>query len=152
MKAFIASSWENRDEMAEYARRLRLLGHDVTSTWHEGLEETRHFHAGVPKGDEHFEFNHHLAHQDINDVHRCDTLIYVPVMGRLGHHTELGMAIAWNKDIVLIGERMGLYAYHCSVEQYDTWEDFFGHQAETSSSARQDNEEVQTATEVRKRD
>lgn len=123
MRVFIASSWHDRDDIKEKADKLRTLGMDVSSSWHDGHENDRHFIGGATSSADKA-WNDHLAHMDMNDLRRCEMFIYIPAKGRIGHHTELGMAIAWDKDIVLIGQRLGLYSYYCKIICYDTWEDF----------------------------
>jgi hypothetical protein len=97
--------------MNKIAAELRTLGHEIVSSWHnianaaidaQVVEER--FSGSVAK---------HHASRDWRDVVNCDVLIFFsdgpdqPARG--GKDTELGIAMALNREIIIIGERTNIF-------------------------------------------
>jgi len=110
MKVYLASRFADWLPTARKANELRTLGLEVVSRWHDDASDTD------PQSE--------WAERDYNDVRRCDILVAFTqgkdsVGG--GRHTELGMALAWGKVVLLVGKRRQVFHHHPDVQQFDTW-------------------------------
>lgn len=100
MKIYIAAPYPCRDEAIAVMRHLESQGHYVTSRWLKAPDEL---------ADEH-------ARKDLVDVAEADLLLAInPAAfedaGTGGRHVELGYAIAFDKQIVLVGRRSNIFHY-----------------------------------------
>lgn len=122
MKMYLASAWERADEMDRYARLLRELGHEITSTWHTELG--RHF-VSRPMTKDQQTYNATVAQLDLADLMRADAIVYFPtrVYGA-GHHTEFGFALGKGMKMFCVGEPVGVFPWHPMVLRFKNWEDF----------------------------
>lgn len=90
MKFYVASSLKNYEQVRELAGLLKDAGWEHTYDW------TAH----CPPGKLDRETLKSIAEKEVEGIARCDAFILLPPLGR-GAHTELGMAIALKKRIVL---------------------------------------------------
>ena len=92
---YIAGKWQERDRVKEVYRTLRSMGHKITCNWTDHEE---------PKEDI-LEWNRKYAFDDILGVKKCD--IFLMILEKdynyKGAWVEMGMAIAYNKPIAIIG-------------------------------------------------
>ena len=118
MKIYLAARYSRRAELLVYAGQLREAGHEVTSTWLQGEHQlaNRHNTAGaveaatdtVPMVAQPF------ALADYADVWAADVVVSfteAPRSGasRGGRHVEFGLALAWNKSVVIVGPRENVF-------------------------------------------
>ena len=117
---YLAARYSRLTEIREYADKLKAWGHDVTSDWMYG--ELDH----APSGEEWA----NPAIRDKRQVKESDVLIAFTEDSnesfvRGSRHVELGMAIAWEKRVIIVGPRENVFCYlpECH-EMYDFWFDF----------------------------
>jgi hypothetical protein len=113
LRVYLAAWFERADEMNAFARLLRQDGIDVVSRWIEGE------HKVLAAGD-----RERFALEDVEDVRTCDVLmVYAPAgdehKGSGGRHTELGMAYAWRKELVIVGPRTNIFHWLPDVLHLD---------------------------------
>lgn len=107
MKIYVAASFtKQKTEAAEVAATLRAVGHVITSRWLE-VE---------PEYDTSDMSRHALM--DEADVRVADVIVCLTgdTASRGGRHTEVGIAIALNKRVILIGPREQVFHWHPLVE------------------------------------
>jgi len=91
VKIYIAGKWETHEHIKTYADKLRALGHTITFPWFE-----RHL------GDTPLPV---AAMEDTRGVRESEVCIFVFqwVLPYSGAMSELGMAIALDKRVIIIG-------------------------------------------------
>lgn len=112
---YIAGKWDRREELLQFAFDLHDVGCNIVSTW---------LWANENEQDENYK---EYAVRDIKDIGDCDTFILFTgkeVYYRSGHLTELGFALAWGKEVIIIGPRANIFCHlniirHCAdIEQF----------------------------------
>ena len=130
MIAYLAARYSRREELCKRADDLGGLGFLVNSRWLAGDHQI-HDHAetidrvsykSVPTEGRPF------AEDDFEDVKRCDVFIGFSIEPRSannrgGNHVELGLALAWQKHIVIVGPRENVFHTLPQVHQFDRWID-----------------------------
>ena len=122
MKLYLAAHYARRDELKEYARAFESAGHQVTSRWltSEQVDAIHETTTSIPieaRG---------AAQEDYDDLAQADVLVSFtdpPRKGattRGGRHVEFGLAMAWNKTLILIGPRENIF--HCLPQVKHFWE------------------------------
>jgi hypothetical protein len=101
MRVYIAAPYPLRDEAIETMHALEARGHTVTSRWLKGMSENT--------DDE-------WAREDLQNVRTADALLLLHPeewndRGTGGCHVEFGYALAFNKQIVLLGKPSNIF--HC---------------------------------------
>ncbi len=89
MKFYVASKWENKEEVRKLMYVLIEHGHTITEDWTHSTEEN----------------NEKAASADFKGVHDCDVFIGLfdkPYQYK-GALVEFGMALAFYKPVVVIG-------------------------------------------------
>lgn len=92
MKIYLGGSSDDLQRIKDMMFALQLDGHTITHDW------TAHFDEAVK---DYVQF----AHNDISGIHSADTIILIfekPLTYR-GTFTELGLAIAWRKPVIILG-------------------------------------------------
>ena len=118
-KIYLAARYSLRFAMQDEAKKLNNAGYDVISSWIYGDEEDQLTPEGL----------HKIAQKDIDQVRDCDILVtFSEPAGSYnrggGRHTELGLAMAWDKPCVLIGPKEQIFHHWYGVTQYNLIEDF----------------------------
>ena len=117
---YIAARYDRIEEMNRYAFSLRACGFEVTSRW---LNGTHQIHPSPEKVDADAENvaweARPFAQDDFEDVKRSDILIFFSEpptshSKRGGRHVEFGLALAWGKRIMVVGNRENVF--HCLPE------------------------------------
>ena len=109
---YLAAAFWRKAEMKELSLRIKELGVKVTSRW---LDE-----ESLPEGKiKRKRFLENTAAMDANDVFAADTLIRfsddlstktIPSSWGTGSRLEeCGMAHAWGKKIIVVGEKQSLF-------------------------------------------
>lgn len=95
MKIYLAASYKRRTEMQGVRKILEGMGHTVTSRWLDGPE--------TPDSDR--DRWREESVKDVEDVKAAGVLMFFtsPDIPGAGRHTELGIAIATRKIIVVVG-------------------------------------------------
>jgi hypothetical protein len=120
---YLAAQYERKEEMRKYRDELSSLGLNVTSRWidNEGQDE------GLGINDLDVEYRRGIlpALTDTEDIARADVFImFTNGLGRGGHHTELGIALAMNKEIFIIGKRENVFHCLSAITIFPDWETF----------------------------
>lgn len=103
MRVYIASKFENVDEVRALQRKLKEGGHTVTFDWtayndeplkEKGLETALHA------------YRRKCALLDMEGVRSADVLVLIPcpAMGGWGRYAEFGAAGVLHKPIIVVGE------------------------------------------------
>lgn len=100
MNIYLSARYGRKKEMQRVAMSILWAGHSVTSRW-----------LVKEYGDQ-----EQACLDDIEDVRAADLLVlFTEPVGSLnpggGRHTELGLALAWSKEIVVCGERETVFCY-----------------------------------------
>jgi nucleoside 2-deoxyribosyltransferase len=90
MKFYIASKFENYEQVKNLANSLKLFGLEQTYDWtvHSSIKETD------------IETLKSIGQREYDGVKNADIVIILTPQGR-GTHVELGMAIAFNKIVYI---------------------------------------------------
>lgn len=109
MKVYIAT--HSRELGNEYKSKLEKLGYEINSSW---LNEE--FKKSTEMSDEESRL---IAVRDVNEVGEANILFLIAGEEKYsgGKFVELGVAIALEKIIFLIGRRENCLAYHNRVIQ-----------------------------------
>lgn len=108
-KIYLASRYSRREQMKVLAVKLRAFGHTVVSRWLETdwVNRPNESSAAPP------EYRAKYAVIDMDDVKTADVVInFTEAPGdgsRGGRHVEYGMAIAWQKQVIVVGYRENLF-------------------------------------------
>lgn len=131
MKVYLAGKYSRKQEFLAYAAELTSLGHDVVSSWlWTSLDDSQAKAVEVATYSILQEVGEKFAVRDFMDLAGAGVLISFtePVRAegkdRGGRHVELGMALAWGTDIIIVvGPRENVFYCHPDVEVVSTWED-----------------------------
>ena len=112
MSVYLSARYDRLADMQTRARELTWWGIPVGSRWH-----THEAREALEAADE-----------DYADVRACSTLVLftddkeddVPVNG--GRYVELGMAMGWGREILLVGPYTNVFT-HMIGYQFATWEE-----------------------------
>jgi len=122
VRFYLASRYSRGPELRGYRDELRALGHEVTSRWLDGYDCT----PGLSPED-HTKERARFAQDDLDDLSLADVVVCFTESrqenpGRGGRHVEYGVALAWDKTIVVIGPRENVFHCLSHVTHYETWE------------------------------
>lgn len=119
-RVYIAGRYARQAELREVAEELRAHGYEVTSRW---LFQDASIPGGLLTSDGRAA---EVASMDFDDVRQADLCIAFTEpphgpQGRGGRHAELGIAIALEQRVLVVGPRE--HVFHClsGVEQFDDW-------------------------------
>jgi hypothetical protein len=104
---YIAASYPRKDEAQSLAGLLKHRGHCVSSRWHrEG-----------PKKDNPTLWPTDCL-RDLEDLEECNVLVGITGdnLSRGGRHTEIGIALATGKRIILVGPMEQVFHAHPKIE------------------------------------
>ena len=121
---YMIGRYSRHAELARRAAELgEVLGWHCTSRWIRG----DHDHAG--QGEE---VGRRYAEEDVADLRAADVVVAFteePGAGgrnRGGRHVELGMALALNLRVIVVGPAENVFCLLPEVERYPSWEAFLG--------------------------
>ena len=129
MIAYLAARYSRREELCKHSNDLASLGFMINSHWltHSEIQakaETvdRHVQKSIPIEGRPF------AESDFKDIKQCDIFIGFSVEpgsvdNRGGNHVELGLALAWQKHIVIVGPRENVFHTLPQVRHFNRWLD-----------------------------
>jgi hypothetical protein len=113
---YLAAQFERQQEIKAYAEQLAKLGYTITSSWlHEEASD-----ALIPLDSEKAA---RYAQNDIDDVKAAEGMVAFTPLGhsRGGMHVEFGMAIAWDKELIVVGPKPTLFHHMRRVRSFATW-------------------------------
>ena len=127
---YLAARYSRLEELQVYAADLRAIGYRVEARWllgdhqmHEGPDKVESETVSMPIEARAF------ALDDFEDVHDADMLIAfseTPRAGgasRGGRHVEFGLALAWRKQVVVVGPRENVFHTLAHVTHFWNWSD-----------------------------
>ena len=127
MRVYLAARYSRLAELQGYADELRDIGYVVDARWllgdhqtHEGADEVESA-LSMPIEARTF------AEYDFEDVYDSDMLIAFseePRTGgasRGGRHVELGLALALNIEVVVVGPRENVFHTLRQVKHFESW-------------------------------
>lgn len=123
MKIYLASGFSHRYILQEEAEHLRLLGHEITSSW-IWLE-------GRPsREDPGFQaFAEEIAARNVSELTQSGWVIVdangIRPSNNGGVHFELGWAIGAGRRAVLIGPRGNTFHWFHGIERHEDWKSFY---------------------------
>lgn len=124
-RIYLGSRYSRLDELNDYAEQLRSVGFVVDARWLTGEHGSLTEQTSHPEGDH---FARICGLHDVEDVRRAHTLIsftdppdFKSPRGRGGLHVEWGLAIAWDKRLILVGHRVHVFHHLPQIEFYATW-------------------------------
>lgn len=118
-QVYLAAPFHRRAEMASIAGELRECGLQVVSRWHD---EDTPIEAELVA-----EMARELARRDMDDISDADTFVVFtePLASqfehRSGHHIETGIALAWDKRVLLVGHKRNVFHDLDEVEHFTSW-------------------------------
>jgi nucleoside 2-deoxyribosyltransferase len=121
VRVYLAARTGRQAELRDIAERLTAAGAEVTSRWLFSEPLTNAELGVVGRATA-------LARMDLEDLERAQLCIAFtegasPSPGRGGRHTELGIAFALKKRVVVVGPRE--HVFHClpEIEHYPSWDE-----------------------------
>lgn len=131
MRIYLAARYSRREELLGYKRALEAGGHEVTSRWLAGAHQWDPVAAGIESPESAIETVPveavRFALDDIEDLQRAGLLIAFTerpranLASRGGRHVELGMAIALDKPILIVGPRENVFCTLPGIQVYPDW-------------------------------
>lgn len=108
MRIYLAAPWQDRGQMPALAADLEADGHRITERWWdaEANEEDRPYPT-----DDYDPFFEDRAASDFIGVCRADVMVLMNSRKSEGKAVEMGIALAGNKPVFLIGSRTNLFHY-----------------------------------------
>lgn len=121
MKIYLAASYKRRDEIREYAEKLKLLGHEITSRWLRELSPPK-----IELTDVSARFLREHAQHDMEDIESAGMLVLFTknIKERGGMYVEMGYALGLERTIILIGPKRNIFHWLLQVKQFDTFGEF----------------------------
>lgn len=110
MRIMLSAPYELRPVMEAYSRHLEHSGHVVTSRWVTGAHELNS-EVLLPG----------YCLEDEQDVKDANVLLFYAGPGarkrkmRGGAHTEVGMALAQGKTVLILGSRQNVFHFHPNI-------------------------------------
>lgn len=120
MKCYIATKFDNQRAFHEMRALLEGNGHSLTVDWTK--------HDKPEAGEDMLAFKERCAFTDYVGVDRADVLILLVVPDMAAAFSELGIALARRRTIIVVGYREGkdrdnVFYYHPCVLHAKTMED-----------------------------
>lgn len=110
MKAYLSAPTARAEELRAYAEELTALDVEVVSRWLTTLGKQEPGRA---------------AAQDVADLRRADVFIAftgtAAAPGRGGRHVELGIALAHEIPVIVVGDPEHLFHHLAGVDVVDDW-------------------------------
>lgn len=106
MKIYVAGSLDSKVQCQELSKQLVEFGHSVVSSWYE-------MHTGYDQSAKELAL---AAAKDFNEIKSCEVLIHAFTDVRSsggGADSELGMAIALGKTVLVLGPRVNVFHNLC---------------------------------------
>lgn len=139
MRIYLAARYQQHPEMQRIATVLMQQGHEITSRWIWGTYAS--YDASLLDPCQRTLTQTFAAH-DMEDLLAAECLIGFAekpgVISRGGRHVEWGMAVAWGKRLILIGEPEHLFHCLAQVEIYACLEDICWDDATAGRHAQQE--------------
>lgn len=129
MRVYLASRYSRRQEMNIYADQLREYGYIIDVRWlvdnHQAPDDTLEINETVDTSNN---IAAVFAQDDVEDLMASDIVISFSeeprsTHSRGGRHVEFGMALALNKQIIVVGPRENIFHTLPGIKHYETWDE-----------------------------
>jgi hypothetical protein len=121
-RVYLAAKFSRQDEMRNIAGQLRDNGFLCDPAW---LGEAHDLPVDAapddPRGSK-------FAADDWHDLRQADTVICftekpgdITGRGRGGRHVEMGLALAWEKRVLVVGYRENVFCWLPQVDFFSSW-------------------------------
>lgn len=112
MKIYLAAAYtaESRAKMRATRTVLEQYSHTVTSRWIDELRDTQQAQGLM----------------DFRDLAEADAVVCftgIPSTSG-GFHTEVGLALAWRKQTIIVGERLNVFHHLAEIQWFPSWSAF----------------------------
>jgi nucleoside 2-deoxyribosyltransferase len=122
MKIYLAARFSRAEEIYGHLQEVERLGHEVTSRWCRP-DANHRLPDEVDQSDPRGAI---FARQDMEDLESSQLVICFteppPPASRGGRHVEFGLALAWGKNIFVVGPRENVFYWDPNVRQFTDWE------------------------------
>lgn len=98
MNGYVASKFENKEEVRRVQKLLREAGHSITHDW--TVEDATGLTGEVLEA-----YLRRCAEKDLAGVENCDFLFLLNYLHCAGSYTEFGMALALRRLVVVVDGR-----------------------------------------------
>lgn len=117
MKFYFASRFKHRDYLRDLDKDLEKLGHKIVSSW-IWMDSQKPYDKNHKKCSE-------ISKVVENDIKNCDTFVLISDVGGTDMFVELGIAIAFNKKIYVVGDHndRSLMCFHPNIERVKSIKD-----------------------------
>jgi nucleoside 2-deoxyribosyltransferase len=121
VKLYFAARFKRAEELRQYKKLLEATGmYQVTSSWLAGTDGSEKDHD-IASDEEKKSY----AIRDVQDIDRADALVYFSPSGRHGGcHVELGIALAAQKEVILVGPGENVFHWLPNIQHFQTPADF----------------------------
>jgi crossover junction endodeoxyribonuclease RuvC len=124
MKLYLAARYSRREELLEYAAQLEVAGLEVTSRWLKGGHQVTEQQLLDDKA-----LGERFASEDWDDLEKADVMIAFTeeprsAPNRGGRHVELGLALALDMVVFVVGPRENVFHALADAE-FSSWHDCF---------------------------
>lgn len=118
-KIYIAASYPRKAEALDVAAKMKAMGYCVVSSW---LYENEGYH-----GEDIDVRMRASARRDLQEIQECDMLVSLVGDDQThgGRHSELGVALALGKIVIIIGAREQVFHWHSAVTVFNNVEEFY---------------------------
>lgn len=122
IKVYLAGPWSYKEQMKVIKKVFEDAGFNVVSRWIDlHVEKPDEAQGGWAEANE--AIMKREAVNDIEDVKDAAVLVLLNIQPRgqesTGKAVETGLAIAWNKPVILVGDKTNVFHYLDSVFQVD---------------------------------
>lgn len=119
---YLAGRYSRRVELLGYATALRAAGQTVRCTWLDGEHEAE---DGIADRNTMATW----AKQDYAEISYANRFLLFTsseeAIGKGGHMVELGIALAWQIPVAVIGPLTNVFTQLLTIKQYGTWQEFW---------------------------
>lgn len=118
MKIYFSSRFKHRDYLRELSKDLEKKGHEIVSSW-IWMESQKPY-------DKNHEKCREVSKTVEEDIKNCEEFVLISDEGGTDMFVELGIAIAFDKKIYVVGEhgKRSLMSFHPNIEHLDSMDDF----------------------------
>jgi len=131
---YLAARYSRREELLGVREFIEAIGGDVTSRWlrgnhytdDEGTPVDEDGHALTNEPATAASMRERFAAENLLDIRMCDTIVVFTESPRStrtrgGRHVELGIALGFNKHIMVVGPRENIFCWLPEIEYYPYW-------------------------------
>ena len=125
LRIYLAGRYERREELNSYASDLVERGHTVSASWLT-RKETKDFDEFDSIRS--VAFYQPVAARDLSDIRHSDVIVTFSERpggeqkSRGGRHVELGVALALQKPVVMVGDGEHIFHTLPEVARFPAWD------------------------------